>query len=58
MSKNKKKRKEKKVSQRQALRKPAFPPKFSTEGIQITGFTVQIWDYQAPVYEEDNKSKQ
>lgn len=30
-----------------------FPPRFSTEGVQITGFRVEIYEYNPPVYEEE-----
>lgn len=37
--------KEKKSSQ-------PFPPKFSTKGVKIIGFTVEVYDYTPPVYED------
>lgn len=46
----KKKGKESNVSQ-------TFPPRFSTEGVVITGFRVEIYEYTPPVYGEDRSKK-
>ena len=35
--------------------KAVFPPKFSTRGVRIVGFTVQVWDHNSPVFEGEDR---
>ena len=47
----------KKVSKPRPKPKPqmqTFPPKFSTRGVRITGFNIEIWGSSVPSYEGDD----
>lgn len=45
----------KKVTKKKPVKKADFPPKFSTRGVRITGFRVEIHDHTPFVYEDKEK---
>lgn len=54
----------KKTTKKKPVKKPSkpkmqtFPPRFSTRGVRITGFQVEIWNHTPFVYEDKERTNE